>query len=88
MRALSTKKSIHKSKKSNATKEKEILNAKRGDDLPTGVLEMVKVFIARKLTLKVGDKMAGRHGNKGVISTIVPEEDMPFLRTVRPSTSS
>ncbi|MDA3959582.1 MAG: DNA-directed RNA polymerase subunit beta [Planctomycetota bacterium] len=59
--------------------EKEILNCKRGDDLPTGVLEMVKVFVARKLTLKVGDKMAGRHGNKGVISTIVPEEDMPFL---------
>ncbi len=59
--------------------EKEIVNAKRGDDLPTGVLEMVKVFVARKLTLKVGDKMAGRHGNKGVISTIVPEEDMPFL---------
>lgn len=59
--------------------DKEIVNAKRGDDLPTGVLEMVKVFVARKLTLKVGDKMAGRHGNKGVISTIVPEEDMPFL---------
>ncbi|GDY14121.1 DNA-directed RNA polymerase subunit beta [Planctomycetota bacterium] len=61
--------------------EKEIVNAKRGDDLPTGVLEMVKVFVARKLTLKVGDKMAGRHGNKGVISVIVPEEDMPFLPT-------
>ncbi len=59
--------------------EKEIVNAKRGDDLPTGVLEMVKVFVARKLTLKVGDKMAGRHGNKGVISTVVPDEDMPFL---------
>nr|MBA3937688.1 DNA-directed RNA polymerase subunit beta [Planctomycetota bacterium] len=59
--------------------EKEIVNAKRGDDLPTGVLEMVKVFVARKLTLKVGDKMAGRHGNKGVISTIVPEENMPFI---------
>ena len=59
--------------------EKEVVNAKRGDDLPTGVLEMVKVFVARKLTLKVGDKMAGRHGNKGVISTIVAEEDMPFL---------
>jgi DNA-directed RNA polymerase subunit beta len=59
--------------------DKEIVNAKRGDDLPTGVLEMVKVFVARKLTLKVGDKMAGRHGNKGVISVIVPEEDMPFL---------
>ena len=61
--------------------EKEVLNAKRGDDLPTGVLEMVKVFVARKLTLKVGDKMAGRHGNKGVISTIVPEENMPFLES-------
>ncbi|MCS6970170.1 MAG: DNA-directed RNA polymerase subunit beta [Planctomycetota bacterium] len=59
--------------------KKEQDNAKRGDDLPTGVLEMVKVFVARKLTLKVGDKMAGRHGNKGVISVIVPEEDMPFL---------
>jgi DNA-directed RNA polymerase subunit beta len=59
--------------------KKEIDNAKRGDDLPTGVLEMVKVFVARKLTLKVGDKMAGRHGNKGVISVIVPEENMPFL---------
>jgi len=44
---------------------------------------MVKVFVARKLTLKVGDKMAGRHGNKGVISTIVPEEDMPFLANGR-----
>ncbi len=63
--------------------EKEIVNTKRGDDLPTGVLEMVKVFVARKLTLKVGDKMAGRHGNKGVISVIVPEEDMPFLPSGR-----
>ncbi len=59
--------------------EKELLAAKRGDDLPAGVLEMVKVFVARKLTLRVGDKMAGRHGNKGVISRIVAEEDMPFL---------
>jgi DNA-directed RNA polymerase subunit beta len=63
----------------NRDKEQEILACKRGDDLPTGVLEMVKVIVARKLTLRVGDKMAGRHGNKGVISTIVPEEDMPFL---------
>ncbi|TVR45566.1 MAG: DNA-directed RNA polymerase subunit beta [Planctomycetota bacterium] len=60
--------------------EKEKLEVRRGDDLPTGVLEMVKVFVARKLTLKVGDKLAGRHGNKGVISTIVPEENMPFLK--------
>ena len=51
----------------------------RGDDLPNGVLEMVKVYIATKRNLSVGDKMAGRHGNKGVISKILPEEDMPYL---------
>ncbi|MHC4063578.1 MAG: DNA-directed RNA polymerase subunit beta, partial [Planctomycetota bacterium] len=52
---------------------------KRGDELPTGVLEMVKVYVAGKRQLSVGDKMAGRHGNKGVIARILPEEDMPFL---------
>jgi len=52
---------------------------KRGDELPTGVLEMVKVYVATKRVLSVGDKMAGRHGNKGVIAKILPEEDMPFL---------
>ncbi len=52
---------------------------KRGDELPSGVLEMVKVYVATKRTLAVGDKMAGRHGNKGVIARIVPEADMPFL---------
>lgn len=52
---------------------------KRGDELPSGVLEMVKIYVATKRTLSVGDKMAGRHGNKGVIARIVPEEDMPFL---------
>ena len=51
----------------------------RGDDLETGVLELVKVYVATKRTLSVGDKMAGRHGNKGVIAKIVPKEDMPFL---------
>ena len=51
----------------------------RGDDLPNGVLEMVKVYIATKRNLSVGDKMAGRHGNKGVISKILPEQDMPYL---------
>lgn len=50
-----------------------------GDDLPQGALKVVKVFIAMKHKLQSGDKMAGRHGNKGVISRIVPEEDMPFL---------
>ena len=52
---------------------------KRGDELPSGVLEMVKVYIATKRVISVGDKMAGRHGNKGVIAKILPEEDMPFL---------
>ncbi|HEX9793676.1 MAG TPA: DNA-directed RNA polymerase subunit beta [Planctomycetota bacterium] len=56
----------------------------RGDDLPTGVLEMVKVYIATKRNLSVGDKMAGRHGNKGVISKILPQEDMPFLEDGTP----
>jgi len=51
----------------------------RGDDLPNGVLEMVKVYIATKRNLSAGDKMAGRHGNKGVIAKILPAEDMPFL---------
>jgi DNA-directed RNA polymerase subunit beta len=57
---------------------------KRGDELPSGVLEMVKVYLATKRALSVGDKMAGRHGNKGVIARIVPEEDMPFLEDGSP----
>ncbi len=52
---------------------------KHGDELPNGVLEMVKIYVATKRTLSIGDKMAGRHGNKGVIARIMPEEDMPFL---------
>ena len=50
----------------------------KGDELPPGVIKMVKVFVAIKRKLRVGDKMAGRHGNKGVISRILPEQDMPF----------
>ncbi len=57
---------------------------KRGDELPSGVLEMVKIYVATKRSLSVGDKMAGRHGNKGVIARIVPEEDMPFLEDGSP----
>jgi DNA-directed RNA polymerase subunit beta len=52
---------------------------RKGDDLPPGVIRMVKVYVAVKRKLAVGDKMAGRHGNKGVVSRILPEEDMPFF---------
>ena len=57
---------------------------KSGDELPPGVIKMVKVFVAIKRKLQVGDKMAGRHGNKGVISRILPEEDMPLLEDGTP----
>jgi DNA-directed RNA polymerase subunit beta len=59
--------------------EEKTAKLKKGDELPPGVIKMVKVYIAMRRKLSVGDKMAGRHGNKGVISRIVPEEDMPFL---------
>ena len=59
--------------------ERKLGHMKRGDELPSGVLEMVKITVATKRTLGVGDKMAGRHGNKGVIAKIMPEQDMPFL---------
>ncbi|MDY0190655.1 MAG: DNA-directed RNA polymerase subunit beta [Desulfuromonas sp.] len=57
---------------------------KRGDDLPPGVIKMVKIYIAIKRKLSVGDKMAGRHGNKGVLSRILPEEDMPYTEDGTP----
>ncbi len=60
-------------------RDRKAAQMKRGDELPSGVLEMVKVYVATKRPISVGDKMAGRHGNKGVIARIVPEEDMPFL---------
>jgi DNA-directed RNA polymerase subunit beta len=56
----------------------------RGDELPPGVMKMVKVFVAVKRKIQPGDKMAGRHGNKGVVSKIVPAEDMPFLADGQP----
>jgi DNA-directed RNA polymerase subunit beta len=59
--------------------KKRIERLKHGDELPSGVIEMVKVYVATKRTLSIGDKIAGRHGNKGVIAKILPEEDMPFL---------
>jgi DNA-directed RNA polymerase subunit beta len=59
--------------------EKEIERLSRGDELPPGVVKLVKVYVAKKRKLSVGDKIAGRHGNKGVVARIVPEEDMPYL---------
>jgi DNA-directed RNA polymerase subunit beta len=60
-------------------RDRRLNSMKRGDELRSGVLQMVKVYIATKRVVSVGDKMAGRHGNKGVISKILPMEDMPFL---------
>ncbi len=60
-------------------KEEKIGRFKKGDPLPSGVIKMVKVFVAMKRHISVGDKIAGRHGNKGVISNILPREDMPYL---------
>ena len=64
--------------------EEKVEKLQRGDELPPGVLKMVKVFVAVKRKLQPGDKMAGRHGNKGVISRILPQEDMPFLEDGTP----
>ena len=64
--------------------EKEIEKVTRGDELPPGVVKLVKVYVAKKRKLSVGDKMAGRHGNKGVVAKILPEEDMPYLPDGKP----
>jgi len=67
-----------------ARKNKLVNRLSRGDELPTGVLELVKIYVSTRRNLSVGDKMAGRHGNKGVISRILPIEDMPFLEDGTP----
>lgn len=59
--------------------DQKIAKVKKSDEMPAGVIKMVRVYIAMKRKLQVGDKMAGRHGNKGVLSVILPEEDMPYL---------
>ena len=59
--------------------KREKFNISIGDELPAGVLKLAKVYLAKKRKLKVGDKLAGRHGNKGIVSRIVRREDMPFL---------
>ena len=64
--------------------EREVFKLKVGDELQPGILRMAKVYVAQKRKLQVGDKMAGRHGNKGIVATIVPEEDMPFMEDGTP----
>jgi len=64
--------------------EREIFKLRIGDELQPGILKLAKVFVAQKRKISVGDKMAGRHGNKGIIATIVPEEDMPFMEDGSP----
>jgi DNA-directed RNA polymerase subunit beta len=65
-------------------KERDVERLTRGDELPPGIAQLVKVYVAKKRKLSVGDKMAGRHGNKGVVAHIAPEEDMPFGEDGRP----
>lgn len=64
--------------------DERLARLRRGDELPPGIIKMVKVYIAMKRKISVGDKMAGRHGNKGVISRILPEEDMPYRKDGTP----
>jgi len=66
------------------TFKREKFTLEVGDELPTGIVQLAKVYVAKKRKLKVGDKMAGRHGNKGVVAKIVREEDMPFLEDGTP----
>jgi DNA-directed RNA polymerase subunit beta len=69
---------------SRSTFENQASRYEKGDDLPPGVIKMVKVYVAMKRKLSVGDKMAGRHGNKGVVSRILPQEDMPYFEDGTP----
>ncbi len=64
--------------------ERHVSRYEKGDDLPPGVIKMVKVYVAMKRKLSVGDKMAGRHGNKGVVSRILPQEDLPYFEDGTP----
>jgi len=67
-----------------AFRDAQLNNLRKGDDLPPGVIKHVKVYVATKRRMSVGDKMAGRHGNKGVVAKILPREDMPFLPNGQP----
>jgi DNA-directed RNA polymerase subunit beta len=75
---------IKKYKELDAQIKRKKLNITIGDELPAGIIQLAKVYIAKKRKIRVGDKMAGRHGNKGIVSKIVREEDMPFLEDGTP----
>jgi len=70
---------LRKSKEIDAELRRKKFDISIGDELPTGIMQMAKVYVAKKRKISVGDKMAGRHGNKGIVSRIVRQEDMPFL---------
>jgi len=75
---------LHKYKELDAAMKRKKFNITIGDELPSGIIQMAKVYIAKKRKIRVGDKMAGRHGNKGIVSRIVRQEDMPFLEDGTP----
>jgi DNA-directed RNA polymerase subunit beta len=75
---------IRKYKEYEAVSRRERYNVTIGDELPAGIIQLAKVYIAKKRKLQIGDKMAGRHGNKGIVSRIVRDEDMPFLEDGTP----
>ncbi len=70
---------IMKHKEAEAVSRRERYNVTIGDELPAGIIQLAKIYIAKKRKLQIGDKMAGRHGNKGIVSRVVRQEDMPFL---------
>jgi DNA-directed RNA polymerase subunit beta len=75
---------VVKYKENEAVARRERFNVTIGDELPAGIIQLAKVYIAKKRKLQIGDKMAGRHGNKGIVSRIVRDEDMPFLVNGKP----
>ena len=75
---------IMKCKEAEAVSRRERYNVTIGDELPAGIIQLAKIYVAKKRKLQIGDKMAGRHGNKGIVSRVVRQEDMPFLKDGTP----
>ena len=75
---------LKKYKECDSQLKRKKFNVTIGDELPSGIIQLAKVYIAKKRKIRVGDKMAGRHGNKGIVSKIVRQEDMPFLEDGTP----